>query len=229
MTEPRFINYWCGCDPATDTLCPEGRRCSSDKRGWMFTRHACIAEVCLGRRVIEGVEDIPQLPTNRYEVDVEWGLLLHCVAEHERVDGLDLLPVFQRGHVWTEAQQVAYVEAMLMGVEVSRTLIFNHYEWEYGHGSPPYPKGTMAIIDGLQRLTAVSRFMRDEITAFGKRLSEFQGRLRFNNARFKFRVLCLPDEAAVIRMYLALNAGGTPHTAEEIERVKALLKKETTS
>jgi len=229
MTEPRFINYWCGCDPATDTLCPEGRRCCRDKRGWLFTRHARIAEVCLGRRVIEDIEDIPQLPQNRYETDVEWPRVLPAIAEHVKEDGLDLLPAFQRGHVWTREQQIAYVEAMLMGVEVSRTLIFNHYEWEYGHGSPPYPKGTMVIIDGLQRLQAVSQFMRGEIPAFGKRLGEFQGRLRFHNARFHFRILTLPDEAAVIRMYLALNAGGTPHTAEEIERVKALLKKETTS
>ena len=42
--------------------------------------------------------------------------------------------------------------------------------------------------------------------------------------RFKWRVVALKTREDVLRFYLSLNAGGTPHSAEEIERVRAMLR-----
>jgi hypothetical protein len=41
---------------------------------------------------------------------------------------------------------------------------------------------------------------------------------------FKWRIYELPTRADVLRYYLAMNAGGTPHPAAEIERVRVLLR-----
>jgi hypothetical protein len=44
--------------------------------------------------------------------------------------------------------------------------------------------------------------------------------------RFQMKVCCLPTRAEVLRWYLAINAGGTPHTPEELARVRELLAAE---
>lgn len=217
----RLMNFWCGCDPRSGDECPEAshlrRRVSAPD---LLRQHVRVAEVCLGLREIESFQDIPQLPPNRYEVDVEWTSLEHTLEGYREGGGLDLCPRFQRGHVWTEAQQVAYVESMLQGFEISRNILFNHPTWNSIEGSIEKP---MVIVDGLQRLEAVRRFLRDDLRVFGRKRSEFSGRLRMSDARFKIRILSLPTEAAVIRLYLAMNAGGTPHSPDEIERVRRLL------
>lgn len=228
---PLYANYWCGCVPSTKTYCPDGKRYASSKgaqttkdaqhNSWLFDAHMRTAEVCLGLREIESLQDVPQLPANKYKIDVEWHSVEDTIQKHLRDDGLDLLPRFQRGHVWTEAQQVAYIANMLHGFEEARTIIFNHSRWDELPQHPP--KGTMVIVDGLQRLEAVRKFMRDDLVVFGKRRSEFKGVLRMTNARLHFRITSLPTEAAVIRYYLTLNAGGTPHTDAEITRVRGLL------
>lgn len=224
---PEFVNYWCGCDPRTSTFCAEARRyqrrqvADKEHASPLYLSHLRIAEVCLGRREIESFQDVPQLPGNQYEVDVEWRHIEDTVQEHIEKDGLDLLPRFQRGHVWTEAQQVAYVANMLHGCEVARTIIFNHSQWDELPIRPP--KGTMVIVDGLQRLEAVRKFTRNDLKVFGMKYAEFKGSLRMQYARFHIRITKLASEAAVIRFYLALNAGGTPHTDEEIARVRELL------
>ena len=50
-----------------------------------------------------------------YCVDVYWNLLEDFLGKHRNY-GLDLEPDFQRAHVWTEDQQVAFVELLLPGL-----------------------------------------------------------------------------------------------------------------
>jgi hypothetical protein len=54
---------------------------------------------------------IPQFTeTSRYQVNVAWTSVPHTLADYSEPYGLDLDPDFQRGHVWTEEQQIRYVE-----------------------------------------------------------------------------------------------------------------------
>jgi hypothetical protein len=88
----------------------------------------------------------------------------------------------------------------------------------------------MVLVDGKQRLTAVRRFIADELLVFGgQRLSEFADNaqfLRSLGSGLKFHVNHLPTRAAVLTWYLELNTGGTPHAEDEIARVRALLAQE---
>lgn len=161
--------------------------------------------------------DIQQFPRSDYEVDVPWTALERTVNRHVEDDGLDLSPDFQRGHVWTSAQRSAYVEYILSGGQGGRVLSFNRSGW-----LGPGPQGPYQIIDGLQRLTTALMFMRDEVTAFDHVFSEFTDRMRMH-VGFKWRVFELPTRSDVLRYYLAMNTGGTPHSSDEIERVRGLL------
>jgi hypothetical protein len=51
-------------------------------------------------------------------------------------------------------------------------------------------------------------------------VSSFAVKTRF---RFKFEIFNFQIKADLLRHYLDLNAGGTPHSKEEIERVRKML------
>ena len=96
--------------------------------------------------------DIPKVTGDGlYNVNVEWRDLLETLEHYQDSrDGLcvlDLDPDFQRGYVWTEAQQIAYVEYRLKGggAGVNR-ILFNCV----GHMGSYL--GPFQIVDGKQRL-----------------------------------------------------------------------------
>lgn len=53
--------------------------------------------------------DIPQFPKAHYSIDQGWVTLEDLIARWEKSHGLNLDPDFQRAHVWTREQQIAYV------------------------------------------------------------------------------------------------------------------------
>ncbi|MCB0539978.1 MAG: hypothetical protein KDE33_20845, partial [Bacteroidetes bacterium] len=85
-------------------------------------------------------------------------------------------------------------------------------------------KGVMQLVDGKQRLRAVTKFMNNELRAFGTLYSEFTGFLP-HYAHFIFMVNDLQTEAEVLQWYLEINGGGTPHTEDELNKVRRMLKK----
>lgn len=165
--------------------------------------------------------DIPQFPRAHYEVDVPWRYIeRHLANWDEKNDGtrgaLELSPDYQRAHVWTREQQTAYVEYQLRGGEVGRNVIFNSPDWMRTWERPT------ELVDGKQRLEAVRAFLRDEFPVFGHLYSEYTDTIT-NMLTFKFRVCSLETRKEVLQLYLNINAGGTPHTAGELDRVRALL------
>ena len=164
-------------------------------------------------------QDIPQFPKAHYTIDVEWKELHRFLAE--QCDGLDLDPDYQRAHVWTEQQKRAYIEYMLQGGEVARTVIVNAPRWE-----PDSYRGA-TLVDGKQRISAILDFMGNRLPIFGgHRYCDFTGYIRLVNGRLKWCVVSLSSRAQLLQLYLNINAGGTPHAPEEINRVRELLAKE---
>lgn len=168
--------------------------------------------------------DIPQLPQAHYQIHVDWTYLEEHLAHWgERVGsggGLNLDPDYQRAHVWTREQQVAYVEYTLMGGEVGQQITWNSPDWGDTWKRPT------ELVDGKQRLEAVRSFLRDGFPAFGAKFSEYTDKLRMTGPRFEFRVCKLGTRAEILQLYLNINAGGTPHSQSELDRVRRLLEQE---
>lgn len=165
--------------------------------------------------------DIPQFTQDgSWQADFSFDYLIkHINAEIEK-QGLQLNPNFQRGHVWTEEQQIAWLEFFLRGGRTSRVIYFNKPSWN--RSVPEGAYDDYVCVDGLQRLTAIQRFVNNEIKIFGSYYNEFTDNMRMKHT-IKINVNDLKTEKEVLQWYVDMNAGGTPHTKEEIERVKKMI------
>lgn len=170
------------------------------------------------------IEDMPKFfRPPHYRINVSWDAIEHQLQHwNERESPLNLDPDFQRGHVWSEEKQIAFVEFCLKGGESSRELLFNHPNWNGNYN------GEMVLVDGKQRLQAVRRFIANDLPVFGgNRLQDFDfPRRLLLSTDLIFRVNNLKTRRELLEWYLQLNTGGVVHTDEEIEKVKVLLKKE---
>ena len=166
--------------------------------------------------------DIPQLPKAYYTIHVNWSYLEDTLTQWGETTsdfgGINLDPDYQREHVWTQAQRMYYVEYILMGGEVGMTITWNSPDWNGTYKRPT------ELVDGKQRIEAVRAFLRDEFPAFGGVFSAYTDKLRMIGPRFEFRVCKLETREEILQLYLNINAGGTPHTAKELDRVRALLE-----
>lgn len=175
---------------------------------------------------------IKPAPRSAYKVSLFINRIEQWIKEETKTAAkmggvFDLNPDFQRGHVWDEAKQVAYVESYLRG-NASALFRFNNVSIT---GSPRIDDGDvktydMVCIDGLQRITALREFMADRLTVFEDlKASNLRGtvmdplRTVFN---FEVEVFAFPRRHELLDYYVAINAGGVVHTPEEIERVKIL-------
>lgn len=183
------------------------------------------------------------LPSETIEVSMSY--LSKYLDDMNTIMPVELNPDFQRGHIWTQEQQIAYVENMFRGFNTDRNIYFNQYGYheikENNKHLIDHEKGVWGrflCLDGLQRLTAVLAFTKNEFAIFDqqilfqdilsdsrakrKLLNQSMTNLRFNYFQFKTR-------EEILTFYLALNSGGTPHTQEEIQRVQQLLVAETSA
>lgn len=165
--------------------------------------------------------DIPQFPAARWAVDVPWTHLEQNLDTIRGGGDLRLDPDYQRAHVWTPEQQTAYVEFQLMGGEISRTLIFNAPHW--GQLGVDPADTYVELLDGKQRLEAVRAFLRGDIPVFETKYDEWEDKLPTMEYRFRFQICCLETREEVLELYLKINAGGTPHGKDELDRVRVLL------
>lgn len=172
-------------------------------------------------------KDIPKFTSpGRYAVDYPLKSLVQWVKDAEREEGLQLNPVFQRGHVWTEDQQRRYIEFLLRGGRTGRDLYFNHPSW---HHPARTEYNDFVCVDGLQRITAIQRFIGNEIDVFGSRYGEYTDSLRFFEDTMRVHINDLQTEEEVLAWYLEMNSGGTPHTEQELDRVRKLLEEKRKS
>jgi len=120
---------------------------------------------------------IPFVEKGDYEVNIGLNYLETVLKEYEEDYGLELNPDFQRGHVWTEEQQTAYMEFFLRDGVTARVIYFNCPYFmngsidDYNNGKYEMP---MQCVDGLQRLTSIRRFLNNEIPVFGYYLNDFE-------------------------------------------------------
>lgn len=173
--------------------------------------------------------DIPQFTRHAgYAVDVGWDYLpthfAHAVQEYR----LDINPDFQRGYVWTLEQKVRYIEYVLQGGHSGRDLYTNNPGWNNSL-CPGDPGWWYVLVDGKQRLDAVLGFMSNEFPIFGGNYRrDYEDSLNIVRTSFKWHVNDLATYPEVLQWYVDLNRGGTIHSDQEIERVRALKQAGTT-
>lgn len=155
-----------------------------------------------------------------HSIDVGLGSLESTLEHYQKDMGLDMDPDFQRGHVWTREQQIAFVEFFLRDGVTGRNIYTNCIGW-YGAAMP----GPYVLVDGKQRLTALLAWIHGEFPVFGS-IMRSDVRLTIGRNTLKWHINDLETREEVLAWYCALNEGGVIHTKEEIARVKALIKEE---
>ena len=168
--------------------------------------------------------DIPAFTSGgSYAVDYPLRDLVSWVQNEVEKSGLILCPDFQRGHVWTEKQQEDYITFLLRGGKTGRDLYFNCPSWNHPVGIGAY--NDYVCVDGLQRLTAITRFVNNELRVFGRLYGEFKGRPKMSQDFIRVHINDLKTKKEVLTWYLEMNSGGTPHSHKELHRVFDLLRK----
>lgn len=164
-------------------------------------------------------QDIPKIKNSHYHVDIPWGGLQDHLDRYLKYYNLELDPDFQRGHVWSENQQIAYVEYILREGMSGREIYFNCPNF-MGNSDDV---GPMQLVDGKQRITAVLRFLNNEIKAFDYYFNEFEDRLPLM-CGFSVHINNLKSKKDVLQWYIDLNSG-IAHTEEEIKKVKNMMER----
>lgn len=144
-------------------------------------------------------------------------------------EGMLTIPDYQRPIVWTEEQQGRFVAHCICD-GTSPPIVVQEWPAEAAVNGVIPPD---ELIDGLQRLTAYRRWLAGEIPALfedGTKIyrsdidPDLEGRVK--NLKMMKHIVRLNTRADVLKLYLMLNRGGTPHTDAEINHVKALLDAE---
>jgi hypothetical protein len=144
----------------------------------------------------------------------------------ERRRELNMDPDYQRGHVWSPDQQVAFVGYFLSGGPVPNIWI-QRYD-SVRTGGRLYVDKAMEVLDGKQRLTALQAWMDGKIPArlvngeviWAADLSAVDWRF-CRGIKINYVDLTRAEQLA---LYVNLNAGGTPHSPDEIARVEAMIQ-----
>lgn len=139
-------------------------------------------------------------------------------------------PDYQRGRAWSDEQCSRFVGFLCEGGVVP-PLFVQRWDWAKGPARPD------ELLDGLQRATAIRRFCAGEVPmeladsriVYLSDMTENDQRqlLGPSGPTVVLRYVQCSTRAEVLRFYLRLNRGGTPHTDAEIQRVRDLLSAES--
>jgi hypothetical protein len=147
---------------------------------------------------------------------------------------LELAPDFQRGRVWHDSQKSLLVESLLLQIPLPAFYFAEDSD------------GAFHVVDGLQRLSTLHAFVRDESFSLkgleylkdveGRRFSDLavQWQRRINNTQLVINVIDPKTPADVMYdIFKRINTGGTPLNAQEIRhcmgkpRGRSILKRMT--
>lgn len=165
--------------------------------------------------------NIKQISRPGYYVDHFLYMLPETIKKYqeEQITPLNMEPDFQRVHVWTPTQQTCYMEFILRGGNSSKDFYFNCQGWQTSYDGP------FELVDGKQRLEACLGFMKGRVPVFdGLYITDFTDKPL--NITLCFHINNLKTRREVLQWYLDINSGGVVHTADELKKVKELLKQE---
>ena len=164
------------------------------------------------------LEEIEFKYQNLYECDIALETIEWFVTAYN----IDLNPPYQRGHVWSESQQIKYMNWFLRKGPVGK-LYFNNKKFRTrGKNDKEY---ITEMVDGKQRFTAMLRFVRNEIRVLH---DFFPGGVIYNDIKdqisftmvFRIAINTIQSNQEIRDWFVDLNSGGTYVSEEHIEKVK---------
>lgn len=172
------------------------------------------------------IADIPELiycPPSGVMLDLDY--LEPMLERWKDTYGLDLDPEFQRGHVWTLAIKVKFLEFLFKGGQVPPVRFNSPAFGGHTHSKKSDLDETIFIVDGKQRLTACLEFIQGKIAIFdGKFISDFDDpQLLLRKANMTYIVNRLQTKKELYQWYLEMNEGQIAHTDEELDKVRKLI------
>lgn len=144
------------------------------------------------------------------------------MEDEPSVPALVLDPEYQRGHVWTEEQQRRFAGHVIEGGAVPPIIVRRDRTYQLPD----------EVVDGKQRLTALYRWLKDEIPAelrdgtllwihdLDPEAKRFITGIGGPHLSFRYGYW---TQREVLDLYIKLNRGGTVHTDAEIDRVRQML------
>lgn len=138
--------------------------------------------------------------------------IVDMITDHD----IDLAPDFQRLFVWKRAQRSRLIESILLGIPLPAFYFNQDFE------------GAMQVVDGVQRLTTISQFVRGaEELSDVEYLQDLEGKFfadldvvlkrRFQQTQIFVNVIepQTPDDVK-FDVFRRINTGGSPLTPQEI-------------
>ena len=124
----------------------------------------------------EFIDNIPEDPSNTYEAKREllaktkivkqtWSILE--IYQKIKSEKLNLSPDYQRNNIWKIDKQTAFIESLFMGI-----LIPPIYVVEIP-GTDMLEESSYEVVDGKQRLTTITKFLKNEIALNEKALEYY--------------------------------------------------------
>jgi len=124
------------------------------------------------------------------------------------------LASWQRPLKWTDEQSERFIQSVYAGIYLGQ-FIYND-----SITSAPHLDGL--LIDGQQRLSAIERYLADDLAVTGADGKKYvwsaltsEEQAHFGRVGFGFQIVQIKDEAELKHLYNLLNFAGTPHTEDE--------------
>lgn len=160
-----------------------------------------------------------QSEQNRAQVDTT-DMGLGTLAEMVTEEHIDISPDYQRRDRWTTMQQSRLIDSFLRNLPVPPVYLAEDRN----------KMGEYAVIDGKQRLTAITKFLSNNLELTGLKSNPFNGktysqlpdRIRSSLRLKTIRIISLQHSTApdiAHEVFERLNTGGTKLTPQELRNV----------
>lgn len=137
---------------------------------------------------------------------------------HSNHAGVDMDVEYQREHVWKLSDKLSLIESIFNNIDIGKFVFIQRNEKSDGK--------YYEILDGKQRLTAITEFYEDRFKYKGYYFSElsFPDQHKFTDHGISYGYLVNPNNEAIFESFIKLNTCGKPMDIKHINHVKFLLK-----
>ncbi len=130
------------------------------------------------------------------------------------------LPPFQRPPSWSDNQSAKLIESTWLGLPIGAIVVTSSQRLEMNNDK--YPHTADWLIDGQQRLRALSAYFNNDLVAFPGTAHahkfhdlDIRDQRRWKNKTMGYIELDEADETSLRELYNRLNFSGTAHTEDQ--------------